>query len=327
VPWLLKRAEDRKEHEAVRQEAVIALRLAAGAVTPKIAEALVTLAEKGPLAVARVALLSLKEAKLAPAHERRLGKLCGHEQAERALLAIDLLGQRGGDAAAEALGRTLLETGERARAEAAANAIGKRPDAAAALARVLFEARERDRVELLARLLRPHVGQLDKKAGQRLVAEAMGRLEEEDAGADGILAVARAFDAGATNEKLRDLRDRLRKKQKWARALQIARLVGRSRDAVPEDGYTLGALELGHGLKDEALVVMNQLLDRGFDVGGAMRKDRSLTDQHRYDVGFHFIERGHPLGEELLSAVSASAGRSKLGQMARAKLKSSGYGE
>ena len=57
-----------------------------------------------------------------------------------------------------------------------------------------------------------------------------------------------------------------------------------------------------------------------------MRKDRSLDHQHRYLVGFHFAEKGHAVGEELLSAVAEAAGRrTKLGQMALAKLKSSGF--
>jgi hypothetical protein len=37
----------------------------------------------------------------------------------------------------------------------------------------------------------------------------------------------------------------------------------------------------------------------------------------------HFAEPGHALGEELLTAVAESAGRTKIGKMARAKLKSS----
>jgi hypothetical protein len=104
----------------------------------------------------------------------------------------------------------------------------------------------------------------------------------------------------------------------------VLRVLGRSREAAPDDGYALAALELTHGLKDEAFTVLAQLADQGYDVGAALRKDRSLEDRHRYDIGFHFIERGHPLGEEALTAVAESAGRGKLGQMARAKLKSAG---
>jgi hypothetical protein len=101
-------------------------------------------------------------------------------------------------------------------------------------------------------------------------------------------------------------------------------VLGRSREAAPDDGYALAALELTHGLRDEAFTVMSQLADQGYDVGKALRKDRSLDDKHRYDIGFHFVERGHPLGEETLNLVAESAGRSKLGQMARATLKTRG---
>jgi HEAT repeat protein len=325
---LLAFAEDKREHEAVRQEALVALRLVTPTPMPaKVADALVALGEKSALPVARVALLSLMGAALGPAHEKRLGKLAGHPEAERGLLAIDVLGQQGGDAAAGALAEVLATTDERVRAEAAANVIAKRPDAGPTLAEALVASKDPDRVEVLGRLIRPHLTKLDTKDGKRLIKEALGRLADEDPSAEALLQVARGFDAETVNGELRELREHLRKSKKFPRALQIARLIGRSRVATPDDGYALVSLELGHGLRDEALGVARQLLERNFDLAEAMRKDRTLTDQHRYDVGFQLIERGHPVGEELLSAVSEAAGRNKLGQMARAKLKSSGFAD
>ena len=71
-------------------------------------------------------------------------------------------------------------------------------------------------------------------------------------------------------------------------------------------------------------MVFGQLADQGVDVTTALRKERSLEERHRYDVGFHFIEQQHPLGEELLTDVARVAGRNKLGQMAKAKLEIGG---
>jgi HEAT repeat protein len=327
---LLAIAQSPKEDEVVREEAVIALRMSgdlhekARALPAKTAEALVALAEKGPSRVARAALYSLAAAPLPAAMGRRLAKLAGHAEAARALIAVELLGAMPGRDAADALAHTLIETTERARAEAAATALAKRAEAGPALARALLETRDRDRADMVARLLRPHLGKVERAIGRQVIKEAVARVEADDASAESMLQVARALDADATADGLRDVATRLRKARKFERALEVLRVLGRSREAAPDDGYALAALELTHGLKDEAFTVISQLADQGYDVGKALRKDRSLEDRHRYEIGFHFIEQGHPLGEEALSAVAESAGRSKLGQMARAKLKSAG---
>jgi HEAT repeat protein len=323
APRLLQVAES-KDDENVLEEAVIALRLVAGkALPPKILDGLVGLAEKAPLRVARTALYSLSGG--VPARlGRRLGKLAGHPEAARALIAIELLAGIPGADAASALAVTLIATDERARAEAAANALAKRPEAGAALAGALVETKDRDRAEMVAHLLRPHASKMERKSARKIVEAAVARMEHEDPSAEVLLQIARNADAEATAKGLRDLAAELKKARKPDRALKVLRVLGRSREAAPDDGYALAALELTHGLKDEAFTVIGQLADQGFDVATALRKDRSLEDRHRYEIGFHFIERDHPLGEEALTLVAETAGRSKLGQMARAKLKSAG---
>jgi HEAT repeat protein len=324
APRLLAVAES-KDDENVREEAVIALRLVGSkGLPPRIIEGLVALAEKAPLRVARTALYSLAGGGLPAKLGRRLGKVAGHGEAARALIAIELLAGIPGTEAADALATTLIATDERARAEAAANALAKRPEAAAALAGALVETKDRDRAEMVAHLLRPHLGKLDRKSARKVVDSAVARLEGEDPSAEALLQISRTADAEATAKALRDLASQLRKARKPDRALKVLRVLGRSREAAPDDGYALAALELTHGLKDEAFTVIGQLADQGYDVGMALRKDRTLEDRHRYEIGFHFIERDHPLGEETLNLVAETAGRSKLGQMARAKLKSAG---
>jgi HEAT repeat protein len=323
APRLLAVAQS-NDDENVREEAVIALRLVGGkALPPKIVEGLVALAEKAPLKVARTALYSLSGGVPATLG-KRVGKLAGHAEAARALLAIELLAGVSGTDAADALARTLIETDERARAEAAANALAKRPEAGAALAGALAATKDRDRAEMVAHLLRPHLAEVDKRSARKIVDSAVARLEGDDPSAEVLLQIARTADAEATAKSLRTLATELKKARKPDRALKVLRVLGRSREAAPDDGYALATLELTHGLKDEAFTVIGQLADQGYDVGTALRKDRSLEDRHRYEIGFHFIERDHPLGEEALTLVAETAGRSKLGQMARAKLKSAG---
>ena len=93
----------------------------------------------------------------------------------------------------------------------------------------------------------------------------------------------------------------------------------------PDDGYAWATLELSAGRRDEALTIFGQLAERGFDLAAALRRDRGLDPEARYQIGFHFAERRHPGGEEILTAVAAAAGRTKVGKMARAKLRSAGY--
>jgi HEAT repeat protein len=324
APRLLAVAQS-KDDENVREEAVIALRLVGGkGMTPRTIEGLVELAEKAPLRVARTALYSLAGSAIPAKLGRQLGKVAGHAEAARALIAIELLAAIPGDEAADALADTLIHTDERARAEAAANALAKRPEAASALAGALVETKDRDRAEMVAHLLRPHLGKLDKRSARKVAESAVARVEGEDPTAEALLQIARTADGEGTAKALRELAGQLRKARKPDRALKVLRVLGRSREAAPDDGYALAALELTHGLKDEAFTVIGQLADQGYDVGQALRKDRTLEDRHRYEIGFHFIERDHPLGEEALTLVAETAGRTKLGQMARAKLKSAG---
>ena len=330
APLLLEIAGRAKEQPAVREEAVIALRLAMGSKPQKGAKAaamagsLVQLAEKGPAPLARAALYSLVGLPLAPALVKRIGKLAAHPEAERAQIAIDLCGRTPGPASAEALAAVLLETGERTRAEAAARALGERPEAPAALAGALLDTGDRDRAELLCKLLRPQLAKLDKSWRRKVVARAAVLAEVGSAAADAVVHLAASLDGAATAQALRDLAQKLRKGKKPEQALRVLRTLGRSREAAAEDGFQLAALELTHGLRDEAFIVFGQLAETGFDVAKALRKERALEEKHRYDVGFYFVERQHPLGEEVLNDVARAAGRSKLGQMAKAKLKSAG---
>ena len=328
VPPLLARALERREAEAVRMEAVIALRLAARTVDAKLADRLLGVAETAPVALARAALYSLVGTTFAAAAARaigkRLAKLAVHSETDRAVLAIELLAGIPGAEAAGALSRVLLDTTERARAEAAAQALERRTDAVQALVQALLATRERERAQMIAALLRSRLRGADAKVTGALARAAARHLEQEHPCAEPVLQAARAAAPGPLAEELRALAEKLRKARRPERALAVLRVLGRSADASPEDGYALAALELGAGHRDEAFAIIGQLLDRGFDVAAAMRKDRSLDPERRYQVGFHFAERGHPLGEEVLTGIVESGGRTKVAQMARAKLRSSG---
>jgi HEAT repeat protein len=343
VPLLLQEALGAKRPPEVREEALIALRFIgrgpggpaggrpgdakrAGKKTDAVALKLAGVAETAPLPTARAAMFTLACLPLPGALAKRLAKLAGHPEAERARLATERLAQMPGPEASQALGRLLLETRERALAEAAATALSSRPDAGAVLARALLDAPDIDRATLLARLLRPHLRNLDAKATRAVRAAAIDRLSSGKAAWEPLLQVAREADPAATAVALREAGAKLRKARP-DRALAALRALGRGAEATPDDGYSWATLELDRGLRDEAMQIFGQLTERGFDLAAALRRDRGLDAETRYQIGFHFAERRHPVGEEILSAVAEAAGRTKIGQMARAKLKSAGYAD
>jgi hypothetical protein len=330
VKLLLALAGDKKQADAIREEAVIALRFASRektAAQAKVATALLTIAETAPAAVARAALYTLAGIALPAPLVARLQKLAAHPQGERARLAIEGLAQTSTAAAADALGKILLGTGERARAEAAGTALAARPDAGAALARALLAAPDAERAWMLVKMLRPHVRKLEARQVTALRDQALVRLRANEPPWEPFLQVAREADARLTADGLRRLVSDLRKGKKLAQALAVARLLGGSAEAFPEDGYALATLEWAAGKRDEALLVFGQLAERGFDVAATLHRDRAVEPEQRYQIGFHFADKRHPLGEEILTAIVEAGGRSKVVQMAKAKLRSAGFAE
>jgi len=315
----------------VREEAIVALRFTAkGKAGARVAAALMELAERAPADLARPALYTMASLELPSALVGRLRKLALGTETERALLAIERLAQVAAPAAADALAAVLTATQDRMRAEAAANAVGARPEGPLALARALLAVRDAERAALLARLLRPRVralvdgGPAGKKMSKAVLANALTRIGDGQA-VDALLPLAREIDRDAAGEGLRALAEKLQKRKDGDAALTVLRLVGHAADATPDDGYALAAAELRAGRRDEALSIVQQLVDRGFDLAGALRRDRQVSPEQRYQVGFTLVERRHPAGEEILADL-AGGGRNKIAKMAKAKLKSAGYG-
>jgi HEAT repeat protein len=338
VPTLLAFARDAKQPPAVREEAIVALRFTARGKATPVATALAELAERATPELARAALYSLASLELPPAIASRLQKIALGREPERALLAIERLAQIAGAAGANGLAAVLSSTSDRGRAEAAAAALGARADGALALGRALASTESHHdhdhdgRIALLARLLRPQAralldkgaGAAGKKLARALVSTAVARVGRGGANGDALLPLARELDRASTAAGLRAEAAKQRKRKNADGALSILRLIGQSTDATADDGYALASAELAAGRRDEALVIFGQLLERGFDLAAAVRKDRELEPDERYQIGFALIERRNAAGEEILSDL-ASSGRSKVAAMAKAKLKSAGY--
>ena len=332
VPTLLAFARDGKQPPAVREEAIVALRFTARGKATPVATALTELADRATPELARAALYSLASLELPPAIAPRLQKIALGAEPERALLAIERLAQITGAAGANGLAAVLSSTSDRGRAEAAAAALGERTDGALALGRALSTTRDDERIALLARLLRPRArafsekgaSAAEKKLARALVSLALARVERGGPNADTLVPLARELDRAVTADGLRAQAAKQRKRKNADGALAILRLIGQSADATVDDGYALASAELTAGRRDEALIIFGQLLEGGLDLAAAVRKDRDLEPEQRYQIGFALVERRNAAGEEILSDLAGS-GRSKVASMAKAKLKSAGF--
>jgi HEAT repeat protein len=330
IPTLLAYATDEDQPSQIRQEAFIALRFATSdgkKPSQKLLDALVKAAESDDRTLAQSALHTLAGLELPAAATKRLEKLVDHPDLDRVRFVIEHLGRQPGADATRALVKVLVAK-ERRRAEIAAGVLGGREDAIAPLARALLETKDPDRAWMMRNVLRPAAKKISSATRKQLLEEAMQRLQDGDRNWEALLDVVRDADPDAVAEALRALALKL-KRSNTDKAITVLALLCRSDRATDEDRYLLASLELQKGTRDTrpaaraqdpALQKLALLLSRGYDVAAALRKDRSMELGDLYYVGFHFVEQGHPIGEELLAEVVKKGGRAKVARMAKNKL-------
>ncbi|MFN7954292.1 MAG: HEAT repeat domain-containing protein [bacterium] len=331
VPTLLAHAQAADQPPAVRKEAIIALRFAlqnGRSPSAEVVNALVGAALAEDRSLAQTALLTLGGLDLDAQQSQRIQKLAEHPDFERARLAIEHLGRQRDTHAARVLAN-VVEHADRRRAELAVQTLASKAEGAEPLAKALIATADAERARFIAKALAPHLRTLAPALKKQLRAQGLARLGAGEGGAEALLDAARMADPGAWVDELRALAAKQRKAAKLEEALRTLGVLCRSDQATDEDRYHRAALELkrarhdratGARAHDPSLSTLGQLLTRGFDVGAALRKDKSIGLEELYYVGFHFAERGQPLGIELLEAVVAKAGRAKLGKMAKNKL-------
>jgi HEAT repeat protein len=333
---------------SVRQEALIALRFLLGkkgteaAVVKKVVAALVDAADDPDRSLAQTALHTLAGMELSDEALKRLEKLVEHPDVERARFVLEMLGRQGGSEAARLLVRVLATTKDKRRAEIAASclvepidgqtpAAGSTPvreEAVGPLAKALLETGDADRAWLLRNVLRPSAKKVPTPTRKQMLQTATSRLSAGDRNWEALFATVRDADAGAAAEAMRELAGKLRRSNP-DKALTVLQVLYRNEGATDADRYALAAAQLTRSPRDtrpaarssdESLRLLGSLLDRGFDVASQLRKDKSLSLDDLYYVGFHFTEQEHPLGEELLKVVVDKGGRAKIAKMARSKL-------
>jgi hypothetical protein len=328
VPTLLEIASDTSAQAIVRMEAVLALRFSLKEATADVVDALVAAADAADRTLSQAALVTLGSLTLDKGAVKRMTPLVLSADPERAAFAVQhLSGQKGPEVTAM-LAKALGSKDKRV-AEAAAQALGTREDAATTLARALLETDGADRAWAIRSVLRPLAKKLPPSLKKELVEAALARVKEQDRGFEGHLDVARECDPAAVAEGLRDLAAKAKKKSP-DKAQAILGLLARSEKGTETDRFALAVMELKKSPKDtapaarssdEALHHLGKLLDSGFDIVDGLKKDKSLEPEDLYYVGFHFAEQRVGAGEELLSLVVERGGRTKLAKMAKNKLR------
>jgi hypothetical protein len=241
---------------------------------------------------------------------------------------LALLGKQGTQEATKALVSVMLSAEPR-KAEMAARELEGKELAAGPLARALADTEDVERARLLRHVLKPLAKNIAPALRKELLDAAMDRLGSGERGWESHLDVARDADPDAVASALRALGGKLRKQGIGDKAARVLSVLCRADRATDDDRYGLASLLLAKSPKDtrhasragdESLTMLGSLLSRGYDVAGALKKDRTLELEHLYYVGFHFSEEGHPLGDELLTRVVDEGGRGKVAKMAKNKL-------
>lgn len=312
----------------VQQEALIGLRFCA-AEDPRLVDVLLEASQSTEPTLAQTGLHALAGLEPTSRMTERLAKLALGLSGERVRFVLEILSRSTTEGATRALVSMVIGAKDRGLAEHANTLLSRRENAASpALAALVVEA-SAERAWMLRQALRGKATSLPKAAKTALLQAALASFEKGGKTHDALLDAAREADPVSFASGLRVLADKFRKTKKLGQAITACSMVARMEGATLDDRYALAVLLLSQGKRDlapsaragdEALRALETLAVRGVDVATRLKKERSLDLEAFYYIGFHFIERQHLLGEDMLALVVEKAGRTKLGKMAKNKL-------
>jgi hypothetical protein len=333
---LVEALSDAKRHGSVRQEAAIALRFALkeSAAEADVVEALLDAAGGDDLALARTAVDTLAGLTFGAKALPKLRALALHRDPDRAMFATRKLAADGSAPAVKVLVDVVLG-GTREVSAAATEALKALPDVLAPCLHAITETHFADRALLLAEVVKPRLAptwsgeKLPKGAAQKLVDATIARIEGDGRNYEAMLALARIAAPDKISEALRELAAKLKKQKKDERAAHVLILLTHSSGATDDDRVRLALLALkksrldprpDNRARDEAIKLFEEIASN-VDVLAVLKKDKSITEEQLFYLGFHFAEEGDPIGEQLLNEVVSRSPRSKIAKAAKNKLK------
>jgi hypothetical protein len=319
--------------------------------TEKVVEALIELADGDDAAVAQSAVDTLHGARIPEALAKPFAALARSRHAFAQKLAMERLPAGGGAGAVKALVEALGGDDPTAR-DAAARGLAKAPEAVLPLVRALLAAGDEQIARRYAGALRSHRGHVSSLAIDELVDAVRGAMERSAKGKstadqivlERVLAELVADVAPARHvELLFDRARRLHRSGKPVEAFGSLKSLLRSRadlDAAIDDEqrFFLALLALGaagEGIlrtaraDDPVFDQLSRLAAKGFPVAKRLSREKDISDDAIYALGFRLIESGdgahEDLGAELLQGIIDERPRSKLAKAARNKLKLTGH--
>jgi hypothetical protein len=321
--------------------------------TEKVIEQLIDLADGDDLAVAQSAVDTLKGARIPESLAKPFAALAKSKNVAAQKLAMERLPAGGGASAVKALVDALGGDDPTAR-DAAARGLAKAPEAVMPLARALLAADDPEIARRYAGVLRGHRGHVSTQATGELVerlrelveANAKGKATAEQIVHERVLGELIADIAPREHvELLFERAKRLRKAGKPIEAFGSLKPLLRSRadlDAAIDDDqrFFLALLSLeaaGEGIlrathaDDPVFEQFSRLAAKGYPVAKQLAREKDLSDEALYALGFRLVESGdasnEELGAELLQGIIDERPRSKLAKAAKNKLKLAGYGD
>lgn len=319
--------------------------------TEKVIEALIDFADGDDLAVAQSAVDTLRGARIPESLAKTFSALAKSKNVSAQKLAMERMPAGGGASAVKALVEALGGNDPSAR-DAAARGLAKAPEAVLPMIRGLVATKDEQVARRFAGVLRSHRGNISNQGIDELVETVRGYLELHNKGKatadqivlERILAELIADVAPAKHvELLFERAKRLRKAGKPVEAFGSLKPLLRSSadlDAAIDDEqrFFLGLLSLeaaGEGIirssraDDPVFAQFARLARNGYPVAKQLAREKEVTDEVLYALGFRLIESGdgsnEELGAELLQGIIEERPRSKLAKSAKNKLKLTGH--
>jgi HEAT repeat protein len=251
-------------------------------------------------------------------------------------LALEKVGDRDKPEVAAALLEQLNHPDRNLR-EAALARLARLDSGRDALTKELLAADTPDRAWALAKAQERFAAEYPASWREKVFTRASGHLESGDRRADALLFLLRAAGEAELRERLEERALSWRKKKEYATALHYLRLLARD----PSSGFPIrfelaacGLKVSGHDLAPEARAAdpcLQQFanLCEGYEAETLkeIEKAKWLEAEDLYYLGFHLAEhegRQKQCGGRVLNLVLKRAGRTKLGQAAKSKLRGAG---
>jgi len=319
--------------------------------TEKVIETLIDYADGDDLAVAQSAVDTLRGARIPESLAKTFAGLAKSKNVMAQKLAMERLPAGGGASAVKALVEALGGDDPTAR-DAAARGLAKAPEAVLPMTRALLATRDEQAARRYAGVIRGHRGHVSNQAIDELVDRVReymdlhfkGKATADQIVLERVLAELIADVAPARHvELLFERAKRLRKAGKSIEAFGSLKPLLRSRadlDAAIDDDqrFFLALLSLeaaGEGIlrqthaDNPVFEQFSRLAAKGFPVAKQLAKEKDVSDEALYALGFRLIESGdasnEELGAELLQGIIDERPRSKLAKAAKNKLKLTGH--